>query len=246
MKNIRSGAWMIVQICLLLCMACCVLGVRYQVISWKLAMIVAGVCVVLTTVLGFLGLMTALMGMHQGQWSGFMTGFASFLFSWIPLSLVLIVWTGSRDFPLIHDITTDSVSVPTYEVLAARRTGHENSPDYAGQEIATLQKQAYPDIVPLVMEGNRGEVFQQCLQVAESLQWQIVSSRKEDGIIEAVATTRIFRFHDDIIIRLTPEEMGVRVDIRSASRVGKGDLGANARRIREFFSQLRVQGVSDE
>jgi uncharacterized protein (DUF1499 family) len=40
------------------------------------------------------------------------------------------------------------------------------------------------------------------------------------------------------VIRVSPTPDGSRVDIRSHSRVGRGDLGANARRVRDFTSRL--------
>ena len=59
-----------------------------------------------------------------------------------------------------------------------------------------------------------------------------------EGRIEATDTTRWFGFKDDIVIRVRPEGAGSRVDVRSVSRVGRGDVGTNARRIRDFLKAL--------
>ena len=48
----------------------------------------------------------------------------------------------------------------------------------------------------------------------------------------------LYREQDDIVIRVTPEGAGSRVDPRSTSRVGRGDFGANANRVRRFMRQL--------
>jgi len=66
----------------------------------------------------------------------------------------------------------------------------------------------------------------------------VVASDAAAGRIEATATTRWFGFKDDVIVRIRPEAAGSRVDVRSVSRVGRGDLGANAARVREFLAKL--------
>jgi uncharacterized protein (DUF1499 family) len=71
--------------------------------------------------------------------------------------------------------------------------------------------------------------------------WTLVSSRSEQGEIRAEATTRLFRFVDDVVVRVTEEGGRTAVNVRSASRVGRGDLGQNARNIRAFFLELDRQ-----
>ncbi|HJR53568.1 MAG TPA: DUF1499 domain-containing protein, partial [Gemmatimonadota bacterium] len=55
------------------------------------------------------------------------------------------------------------------------------------------------------------------------------------GRIEATATTPWFGFKDDVVVRIRPEAGGSRVDVRSVSRVGRSDVGTNARRIEEYL-----------
>jgi uncharacterized protein (DUF1499 family) len=69
--------------------------------------------------------------------------------------------------------------------------------------------------------------------------WDIVAVDETRGRLEAVATTRLLRFKDDIVVRMRSEASGTRIDVRSKSRVGRSDLGANARRIRAFLDALR-------
>ena len=61
---------------------------------------------------------------------------------------------------------------------------------------------------------------------------------RRDGVIEAVARTPIMGFRDDVVIRVTPMGQGTRIDVRSASRVGSHDFGANASRIRSLLEDL--------
>jgi uncharacterized protein (DUF1499 family) len=62
--------------------------------------------------------------------------------------------------------------------------------------------------------------------------------RSGQGRIEAVAETRLMRFQDDVTIRIRPSGAGTRIDIRSASRIGRHDFGANAARIRRFVTEI--------
>jgi len=59
-----------------------------------------------------------------------------------------------------------------------------------------------------------------------------------DGIIEAVARTPILGFRDDVIVRIRPTIDGARIDIRSASRYGRHDLGTNAKRVRGLIDDI--------
>jgi len=54
-----------------------------------------------------------------------------------------------------------------------------------------------------------------------------------------VDTTKFFGFKDDIAIRVSATADGSKIDIRSKSRVGRGDVGTNARRIRAYAERLK-------
>ena len=72
------------------------------------------------------------------------------------------------------------------------------------------------------------------LEVAGELGWEVYFKDQSAGIIEAVDTTAIMAFWDDVVIRVLGDAQGTKLDLRSVSRVGVGDLGANAARIRAF------------
>ena len=69
--------------------------------------------------------------------------------------------------------------------------------------------------------------------------WEIVDASSDRLHIEATDTTFWFGFKDDVIIRITPEPDGSRVDIRSLSRVGKSDVGTNVKRVRAYLWKLK-------
>jgi uncharacterized protein (DUF1499 family) len=145
--------------------------------------------------------------------------------------------TGSSP---IHDITTDVGNPPSFEAILPLRADAPNPPEYAGKKAAEIQKAIYPEIVTLTVEKPTDEVFEAAEKVARDLGWEIIRADPDSGQIEATATTTWFRFKDDVVIRLTPRGTESYVDIRSKSRVGQGDMGANASRINAFLTMLRA------
>lgn len=141
--------------------------------------------------------------------------------------------------PPIHDITTDTEQPPQFQAVLPLRADAPNPAEYGGAEIAGQQRVGYPDIAPLALEQPSGEAFRRALEAARRMGWDIVAADSVAGRIEATATTTWFGFKDDVVVRITPEGSGSRVDVRSVSRVGKSDVGANAERIREFLGRLR-------
>jgi uncharacterized protein (DUF1499 family) len=155
--------------------------------------------------------------------------------AWIP-------WSGyqkARSLPPIHDITTDTTNPRQFVDVTPLRIDAPNPVDYAGEEIAEQQREAYPYIRPLELSQSADQTFNQALQTARDLGWEIVAAVPADGRIESTATTFWFGFKDDVVIRITPAGDGSRLDIRSKSRVGRSDIGANAARIRDFVRNFQ-------
>lgn len=144
----------------------------------------------------------------------------------------------ARSLPPIHDITTDVVEPPPFVAVLPLRAGASNKAEYGGEEIAAKQKAGYPDIQPLHLDAAPAEAFPKALAAAKAMGWEIVAENAGEGRIEATATTFWFGFKDDVVLRLRPDGTGTRVDMRSVSRVGGSDVGANAARIRAFFARL--------
>jgi uncharacterized protein (DUF1499 family) len=145
----------------------------------------------------------------------------------------------ARSLPHIHDITTDTADPPQFVAVLPRRAGAPNTAAYGGKEIAEQQLKAYPDIGPLTIGVPSGVAFGRARDAAESMGWEIVASDPATGRIEATASTVWFGFKDDIVVRVSPAGQGSRIDVRSVSRVGTGDIGTNAKRIREYLARLR-------
>ena len=150
----------------------------------------------------------------------------------------LILLEQAKGVPPIHDITTDPFDPPRFFSLLAVRRMTPNGADYGGMDIAKQQQQAYPDIKSLIVKTPPNETVQKAIDAARSQGWYIVASDTPAGRIEATDTTAWFGFQDDVVVRVRPEGAGSRVDVRSVSRVGKSDVGANAKRIRGFLKAM--------
>lgn len=149
--------------------------------------------------------------------------------------LFLSVLATQGDYPAIHDITTDLNDPPEFTHAPDLRGPDSNSlavkPDTLG-----VQREAYPDLASLRSERTVSNAYRHALEVAAGLGWDIVWQNPESGHIEAVETTAIMAFKDDIAIRIRSTAEGSVIDLRSVSRVGVGDIGANAQRIRAFIA----------
>lgn len=103
-------------------------------------------------------------------------------------------------------------------------------------------RRRYPDLGPLRVDLPPLATYTRALAVARrQARWTITRQAAETGRFEGVALTPLLRFRDDFVIRVRRDGTGARVDMRSRSRLGKSDLGANARRIRCFFEALRAE-----
>jgi uncharacterized protein (DUF1499 family) len=142
--------------------------------------------------------------------------------------------------PSISDITTDPGNPPRFDVLARLRP--RGSVDYPGEAVARAQRAAYPDIAPLQVSAPAKVAYDAALNLVTKRKWHVVDARvpafRRDGVIEAVARTPIMGFRDDVVIRVSATGQGARIDIRSASRYGLHDFGANAARIRSLLEEL--------
>lgn len=138
--------------------------------------------------------------------------------------------------PPIHDITTDTENPPAF--VAAVPHNAPGRTDYDGEAIAEQQRAAYPDIQPVTLPVDTDAAFERALDAVEQVGWELLETDAVAGRIEATDRTFWFGFADDVVIRIADSGGGSRVDVRSQSRVGGGDLGANASRVREFLAAL--------
>ncbi|MFT7387014.1 MAG: hypothetical protein ACI8VC_000251 [Candidatus Endobugula sp.] len=167
----------------------------------------------------------------------------------VPVLAVATFVFAAQKVPTIYDISTDTINPPEFLLANQHRHRSHNSLSYDSAN-AARQKNAYPNIKPLVIDESPQAVMASVTAVIETLGWQlhgnnygVISSNAM--VIEAYTRTPLLGFVDDIVVRVTPKNTDSnpnstfsRIDVRSVSRVGESDLGANAKRIRLFLDNL--------
>jgi uncharacterized protein (DUF1499 family) len=164
------------------------------------------------------------------------------------LSLALLAYPAyltvtALPLPAIADVTTDLASPPSFMISAKARAARAGlTPPRRTAEIDALQTAAYPEVKPLLVDLEPAQAYQLALRVVDDLGWRLVDANppnlRVDGVaqIEAIDRSLLFGFVNDIAIRIRPLASQTRIDIRSVSRVGKHDFGANARRVDRFLA----------
>jgi len=144
--------------------------------------------------------------------------------------------------PAIKDVTTDPIDPPRFEVVARLRP--PNTSAYPGLATAELQKEAWPDIEPLIVPVSTRAAFDATMTLITKRKWRIVDARAplpgRDGHIEAIARTPIMGFRDDVVVRIRTTRQGTQIDLRSASRYGYTDFGGNAGRVMALRDDIDV------
>ena len=149
----------------------------------------------------------------------------------------LVLYLQVQRLPKIHDISTDGNDPPRFVAVLPLRQGARNGVDYPAST-ADEQRRGYPDIGPLALPLAPPAAFERALQAARAMGWEIVASAPETLRIEATDTTLMFGFKDDVVVRITSQDAGSVVDVRSLSRVGGSDFGTNAKRVRAYLRLL--------
>lgn len=158
----------------------------------------------------------------------------------VPALLLLSLLPGDNPVPAIHDITTDVADPPLFSAAPGQRPEGSN-PLAIKPDVISQQQQAYPDIATLSSPLPPTAAFDRAQQVAEEMGWEIYRRDAGAGELEAVDTTTIMAFRDDIVVRVRDSISGSEIDLRSVSRVGLSDMGKNAERIRDF--QARFESI---
>jgi len=212
---------------------------RLQLLGWRPSLILMAGALTAVVLMGFFSLMVLFAKLRSGNAQGASRHclLAALLAMPVLIGILLLGMRGAK-VPPIHDITTDPGKPPELTAAASMRGAGDNSATYAGTVIAEQQQQAYPDIAPLTTVMPPAQAYEHALATALALGWQIVAKNQERGTIEALDRSLLFGFIDDIVIRIRPDTMGSRIDLRSASRAGVSDLGVNAKRIRQFMQQF--------
>lgn len=146
--------------------------------------------------------------------------------------------------PVLNDISTDLDDPPVFSTRRATITARDGRvPPDIDRRLRSAQARAYPVIKTIVLDSEPEDAFQVVAKAVKALKWRVVEEVRPDdrrglGRIEAITETRLMRFADDITIRLRWTGKETRIDVRSVSRVGRHDLGANAARIQNLAQEI--------
>ncbi len=212
-------------------------GNRADLWSFRIGLLLLQAAVIVTALGGLLcliGVLRTRSGRKRGKWRAVLGVLIGVAVVGIPGAYML----KARSVPAIHDITTDWENPPAFSAIAPLRRGAPNPVEYQGATIAEQQRKGYPDIQPMSLDLPAGPAFERALEAAREMGWEIVDANPAQGRIEATATTFWFGFKDDVVVRVSATDSGSRIDVRSLSRVGRSDVGANAARIRAYLAKL--------
>ena len=154
--------------------------------------------------------------------------------------------------PALNDVSTDIENQPSFSraqaVLQARRGW---VPPEVPPEVRRKQRQAYPQIAPLSLDLSPEEAFEIVRKAAANRGWEVIETVRPGGRlglgrIEAIDRTFLLRIPDDVTVRIRPRADGTRIDVRSASRIGRHDLGENARRVRRFLDEVSALAIASK
>mgnify|MGYP005815611633 FL=1 len=141
------------------------------------------------------------------------------------------------DAPMIHDATTDLADVPQFEAITLPEDNLRGLSEPS--EWVSLHEIGYPDLRSVVLDRPVAQTIRDAEKLAKARGWTIRAVDPEAGRLEATAYASYIRFEDEVVIRVRPDGADRSlVDMRSTSRVGIGDLGVNADRIRDFLEDL--------
>lgn len=190
----------------------------------------------LGTIVGWIGLLRA-----RGERNprAKRASLAGSILSVLTLSGVVGLGLPSAGFPIINDITTDLADPPQF-LKCAQLEGNRGRDMSYPRSFADQQRAGYPNLEGRVLPVAPEQAMDRARAALESLPGtEVIDVDFNAGRLEAISVSRVFHFVDDVVVRIRPEGSGSRIDMRSKSRVGKGDLGANAARIEGFMLALR-------
>ncbi len=194
---------------------------------------------VLGILLALVGAVVGLCALLWGSVGARTPALAGFILGVAVVATTAVVAAPGAKYPRINDITTDTVNPPQFVHAQTLPANAGRDLGYPGEEFARQQRAGYPDLQPLRLAVPPDRAFASIQLAAHSMPGWIIT-REDIGAraLEGVDTTWLFRFQDDFVIEVREADGQSIVDMRSKSRDGRGDIGANARRIEMFFTRL--------
>ncbi|HLH77867.1 MAG TPA: DUF1499 domain-containing protein [Candidatus Binataceae bacterium] len=159
----------------------------------------------------------------------------------ISAGAVLLFLVAMR-YPAINDLTTDYTNPPQFVHAAELPANSSRSLAYNQAWMEPRQRRGYPGLGPLATLLPPPAAFAQVEAMARAMpDWQVTYANPATRTLEAVATSAVFGFHDDVVIEVRAQGSGSLIEMRSRGREGIGDFGRNNRHIEDFFARLKTR-----
>ena len=222
------------------CLPLGALGTKFGLWAFTGGFMLLAAGAVLATLASFLGVIAYIVSLRKQLLAERPTLLIGIFLGVVVLAILGTQYSAASSVPPIHNISTDTENPPQFDKIVAIRSAAQANPlAYDTAALAPQQTAAYPWVKPLTLMAPVDEVVDRAEAVMRDMGLEIVSSNKTTGLVEATATTFWFGFKDDVAVRVQPAaDGGTQVDLRSVSRVGQSDLGANAARIGEILKGL--------
>jgi fatty-acyl-CoA synthase len=263
MKRFLSRAALTLSLLLPLYFALAALGVKFGWWDWRVGL---GTLIVTwgpRLLIGALILAAAalVLALVRRPREGVAAALAALLIPAAGLGYLQYVRSQSSAIPPIHDVATNIEDPPAFSpaLMRERQASGANplnpmtaplgsieaykGPRFAdrhARSVGELGREAYPDLRPLTVTAPRERLFAALREEAQERGWTIATDNPASGVFEATAQTFWFGFRDDVAVRVRPGAAPdqLQVDARSTSRVGLGDMGANAARLRDYLADV--------
>lgn len=191
---------------------------------------------ILCLLAGFAGLLVGPAGTRSATGGAMLPGV-------IVVMLVIVASGATTGVPRINDITTDTANPPAFVHAQTLPENVGRNMNYPGEEFARQQREGYGDIEPVQLAMPLDAAFQRVAAAARSTDGWVITREDDQGdethSLEGYETSRLFRFKDDFVIVVRNVNGQSVVHMRSKSRDGQGDVGANAKRIRSFLARIK-------
>lgn len=212
-----------------------IVGQRFQILPFKIAFGGFALALLVAALISLVSLVMTLLsfGVISAEYRSFMVG--AFLLGVLPLIVIAGRVGADLKVPRIHDISTNLDNNIDFLNAHNLRDKTHNSLSLPSPKVLAMHRSFYSDLKPLIVNDNPQQAYSKSREIITSLGWTITHEDEDKLQLEAIETTAMFGFIDDIAVRVSASEGGSVIDLRSVSRVGESDLGANAKRIKRFI-----------
>lgn len=220
------------------------LGYKFSIVPLEPSLVSLLIAVVGGALVFLIGLVYLVIAMRSDLGRNRNLVILSMILGLVPVGIMGPQMASAGDVPPIHDITTDTTNPPAFVAIVSLRKDAPNGYEYGVSEAWPAEKlgaatmEAYPDLQPIESDLAVAEAVDRTESTLRAMGLKIVAVDKAAGLVEATATTLWFGFKDDMVVRIVGDGEGSRIDLRSMSRVGQSDVGANAARITDFIDRF--------